>query len=116
MLDLHGSSSNVIWTKLNETLTAGSNVIQLIEPVDWQPNDQIIIGATSFNVQQSETFVVDSISNDSMTIILSTYAQYDHLVYAETLPSGETYQIAAPVGIISHNVKIIGGKYLNYFY
>jgi len=111
MLDIHGAPHNVIWTKLNQTLNAGSNTIQLVEPVDWEINDMIIIGSTSFNVRQSETFVIASISNDSLTITLESNAQYDHLVYSETLPSGQIYEIAAPVGLISHNVKIIGAEY-----
>ena len=113
MLDIHGAPQIAVWTTLNQTLTAGSNTVHLIEPVSWQVNDTIVIGSTSFDAQQSETFIIASVSNDSLTITLQTNAQYDHIYYTETLPSGQIYQIAAPVGLISHNVKIIGGEYPN---
>ncbi len=110
MLDIHGAPRKVVWTKLNQTLKAGTNTIQLIEPVDWQPNEEIVIGATSFQKLQSERIKIASVSSDKMTITLSANAQFDHLVYSETLPSGQTYYIAAPVGLISRNVKIVGGN------
>ena len=91
MLDIHGAPRKVVWTKLNQTLKAGTNTIQLIEPVDWQPNEEIVIGATSFQKLQSERIKIASVSSDKMTITLSANAQFDHLVYSETLPSGQTY-------------------------
>ena len=115
MLDIHGAPRKLVWTKLNQTLKAGTNIIQLIEPVDWRVNEEIVIGATSFQKTQNERLTIAAVSSDSMTITLSANARFDHLVYSETLPSGQTYHIAAPVGLISRNVKIIGGRQKNLF-
>jgi hypothetical protein len=45
-----------------------------------------------------------------MSLTLTTNARYDHLVFEETLPTGEKYNIAAAVGLLTRNVKIIGSK------
>ncbi len=101
----------MLWTKLNTTLKAGSNIIQLIEPVDWKENELIVVGATSFNPFETENFKIASVSEDGLTVTLTTSALYTHLAYSETLPSGESYEIAAPVGLLTRNVKIIGGNF-----
>lgn len=101
---------NITWTRLNATLKAGSNIVQLSQPVDWKANEEIVIVTTAYDPRQSENFTIATVSSDKLTLTLTTNAQYDHLVFSETLSTGETYRIAAAVGLLSRNVKIIGSK------
>lgn len=111
MLDVHGAPKKVTWTTLAQTLTKGSNIVKLSQPVDWKANDRITITTTTYSQSQSELFDIDSISSDNLTLTLKQNASYNHLVYNETLSNGQEYKIAAAVGLISHNVKFIGQEY-----
>jgi len=51
--------------------------------------------------------------SDNKTITLNSTLKYKHLVFSETLPNGVHYQIAAAVGLLTRNVKLIGGEYPN---
>lgn len=110
-LDIHGKPRNVSWTRLNQTALVGSNNITLIEPVDWQVGEEIIITTTSFIANQSEVMRITSLSSDRRTLTFNQSFQFKHLAFSEKLPSGATYRIAAGVGLLTRNVKIIGGEY-----
>lgn len=110
-MDIHGSPKKVTWTTLAQTLVAGSKSIKLNEPVDWKVNDQIAITTTTYAESQSELLDITAISADNLTLTLKQNAKYTHLAYSETLSNGAQYEIAAGVGLISHNVKIIGEDY-----
>lgn len=110
-LDIHGKPKDVIWTSISETVLKGSYQIKLAQPVDWQPNDEIIITTTSFSPAQSEVLKIDSLSSDNRTLRLKSMISSDHIAYSESLPNGQSYTIAARVGLLTHNVKLIGGEY-----
>ena len=52
-----------------------------------------------------------SISADKLTLTLNTSLLYDHLSFVETLTTGKTVRIAAGVGLLTRNVKVIGAEY-----
>lgn len=110
-LDIHGKPVNISWTRLKDTTKAGSNQIELIEPVDWQIGDQILITTTTYIANHSEVVTIQAISPDRMHLTLNNSLLYDHLAFVEHFPSGTQYQIAAGVGLLTRNVKIIGGEY-----
>jgi len=114
-LDIHGVAKNVSWTYLNETVHVGSNLINLAVPVDWNIGDEIMITTTTYIANQNEIFKINSISNDLKEITLNSSVQYEHIGFSETLfsPNEQTYKIAAAVGVLSRNIKIIGGEYLD---
>ncbi len=113
-LDLHGKPRNISWTRLNQTADIGANSISLYESVDWQIGEQIIITTTSFIANQSEVLTITGVSSDRKTIRFNESLQYRHIAFSEHLPnSGQIYQIAAGVGLLSRNIKITGGFYSN---
>ena len=114
-LDLHGKSRKPVWTTLKESSLQNSSTIQLAEPVDWLPGEIIIIGSTSYHPNQTEIFEIVSKSDDNKILTLNSSLSYDHMAYGETYPNGQSYHIAAPVGLLTRNIKIIGEQYPNQF-
>ena len=105
-MDIHGQPRNVTWTTLNETAYVGVNEIVLSQPVDWQINEKIVISTTSYIATETEVFTIVNISLDRQTLTLNSNLLYDHLCFVEN-----SIQIAAAVGLLTRNVKIIGSEY-----
>ncbi len=110
-LDIHGKPRNVSWTTLNATVFAGSNQIVLEKAVDWQVNEQIVITTTSYVATETEIMTIQAVSSDRRTLTLNGSLLYNHLSFIETLTTGKTVRIAAGVGLLTRNVKIIGAEY-----
>ena len=105
-LDIHGQPRNVSWTTLNKTAYAGQNQLVLKEPVDWKINEQIVISTTSFIATETEVFTILNVSLDRLTLTLDSNLLYDHLCFVEN-----SVTIAAAVGLLSRNVKLVGAEY-----
>ena len=105
-LDIHGQPRNVCWTTLNKTAYAGQSQLVLKEPVDWKVNEQIVVSTTTFIATDTEVFTIVNVSPDRLTLTLDSALQYDHLSFVEN-----SVTIAAAVGLLSRNVKIIGAEY-----
>ena len=114
-LDLHGIPRTPVWTKLNTTAKAGTNNIILIEPVDWKKDEEILLTTTSYSAFETETFKIINVSNDSKIITLNSTLKYDHIVSSEKFPNGKSYSIAAGVALLTRNIKVTGGQYLNQY-
>lgn len=118
-LDLHGRPRHPTWTRLESTAYAGSTNITLELPVDWEIGEEIVITTTSYNANHSETRTIANKSADSRTLWLNSPLTYDHVAFSENLTNETngkgapttTYKIAAGVGLLTRNVKIIGGEY-----
>lgn len=110
-LDLHGAPVAVPWTRLNETAKSGSSQIRLIKPVDWKEGDQILLTTTSYILEHTEIMNITSVSADNMTLNLSENLKYDHLAYSERFDDNTGYEVAAGVGLLSRNIKIIAKEY-----
>ncbi|CAF0814130.1 unnamed protein product, partial [Brachionus calyciflorus] len=110
-LDLHGKPRIPAWTTLANTTNIGSNKLVLSEPVDWEKDELISIGSTSYHPNQTEVFRIVAKSSDNKTLTLNSTVKYDHLAYEESYPNGQFYRIAAPVGLLTRNIKIIGEAY-----
>lgn len=110
-LDLHGQPRNISWTTLNQTAYAGSNTIKLAQAIDWKIGEQILVSTTSFVANQTEILTIANVSQDRLTLYLNSNLKYTHLGYYEYLPSGAQYKIAASVGLLTRNLKIVGGQY-----
>lgn len=75
-----------------------------------------MITTTSYSANESEVFVITDKSADNKTLTLNTSLVYDHLAFGEKLDSRgsiTSYQIAAGVGLLSRNIKVIGSEYAN---
>lgn len=88
-------SQRVSWTRLRATANAGTKVLQLQQPVDWQEGDSVVIASTEIppcptnnNIpppcegfpipDQTEVRVVESVSADGRDVTLKTILQYKH--------------------------------------
>ncbi|XP_075406661.1 fibrocystin-L [Tenrec ecaudatus] len=111
-LDLHGFPRSIYKTKLSETAEAGSRVLSLMESVDWQEGEEIVITTTSYDCQQTETRSIIKILHDHKILILNDTLSYTHLAAEYQLPgTGLSYTLAADVGILSRNIKLVGADY-----
>jgi len=105
-LDLHGVVRNVSWTRLAETAKTGGIDLVLQEAVDWKSGEEIIVTTTSFILEHTEIRRITGISADGKNLTLNETLRFDHLVSSK---SG--YYVAAGVGLLTRNVKIIGAEY-----
>ena len=111
-LDLHGKPRNISWTTLASTSNAGTNKIILENAVDWQVDEEIVITTTTYRHDQTETAKIASVSADKKTLTLKSNLQFDHLFIQKNYSNGySSFKIAAAVGLLSRNIKIIGTEY-----
>ena len=112
-LQLHGLDVGLTWTRLAEDSLAGSNTIVLQDtpdPTYWKAGAEIIIAPTGFEPLESEKMVIDSV--DGNTVTLTESLMYDHLGSEYSLDDGSvSWKIAAEVGLLTRNIKIIGEDY-----
>ncbi|XP_063113704.1 fibrocystin-L isoform X1 [Cavia porcellus] len=111
-LDLHGLPRLIYKTKLSETAEAGSKVLSLMDAVDWQEGDEIVITTTSYDLHQTETRSIVRILHGHKILILNDSLSYNHLAKRYYIPeTGQNYILAADVGLLSRNIKIVGEDY-----
>ncbi|XP_019323389.2 fibrocystin-L isoform X1 [Panthera pardus] len=115
-LDLHGFPRSIYKTKLSETAEAGSKVLSLMDAVDWQEGEEIVITTTSYDFHQTETRSIIKVLHDQKILILNDTLSYTHLAERYHVPgTGQSYTLAADVGILSRNIKIFGEDYPGWF-
>ncbi|XP_036732330.2 LOW QUALITY PROTEIN: fibrocystin-L [Manis pentadactyla] len=115
-LDLHGIPRSIYKTKLSETAEAGSKTLSLMDAVDWQEGEEIVITTTSYDFHQTETRSIIRILHDQKTLILNDTLSYTHLAERYHVPgTGQSYTLAADVGILSRNIKILGDEYPGWY-
>ena len=78
-LDLHGKDKGITWTKLASTANAGSNQLTLVDAVGWEIGDEIVLGPTSYNVWETESFKITAISADNKTLTVNDTLMYKHI-------------------------------------
>ncbi len=74
------SNNNVVGMCQDGTLQPGATQITLSgpAPVDWQPNDFIILTTTDYLVSHSEVLQIKSVASNGLTITLMTGLQFPH--------------------------------------
>lgn len=77
-LDLFGKEVGRTWTQLAQKATVGSSQIVLGEEVQWSAGDDIVIGPTSFDPWQTESFKIVSVASDNITLTLNSSLKYLH--------------------------------------
>ncbi|KAM9050154.1 fibrocystin-L [Megaptera novaeangliae] len=111
-LDLHGIPRSIYKTKLSETAEAGSKVLSLMDAVDWQEGEEIVITTTSYDFHQTEIRSIVKILHDHKILILNDTLSYTHFAERYHVPgTGQSYTLAADVGILNRNIKILGEDY-----
>ncbi|CAF1300760.1 unnamed protein product, partial [Adineta ricciae] len=106
-LDLHGIPRNVSWTRLATTAASNQKNLVLSEPVDWNVGDEIIVTTTDNSLSHTERHQIASISSNRMTITTVNSLSYTHIVIKEVYANGQTVHIAAAVGLLTRNIRVI---------
>jgi hypothetical protein len=109
-LDLHGLPHNVSWTRLNTTASSGQNLILLDKPIDWIVGDEIIVTTTDTNIEHTERHTIANISTDRTIITTVNSLVYTHIVIHNVFPNGNVFHIAAAVGLLTRNVRVINSS------
>lgn len=77
--------------------------------------EQIVITTTSHNANHSEVHVIINKSANNRTLTLNSTLNYTHLAFSESFTTTNnnitSYKIAAAVGLLSRNIKIIASEY-----
>ena len=76
---MFGKDVGVTWTQLSATAAAGANQIVVSEPVGWSAGDDIVIGPTSYNPWETESFRITNVAADQMTLTLNSTLRYKHV-------------------------------------
>ncbi|KAM3858592.1 fibrocystin-L-like [Diretmus argenteus] len=115
-LELYGTPHNVYHTKLASTAPAGSNKLTLVEPVDWQVGDDIVISTTGYSAWETETRQIVAVSANARTLTFNQSLTYTHVGETHSVSGTPmTYTLAADVGLLTRNIKIIGQHYPDLF-
>lgn len=111
VLDIHGRTLNVTWTKLSQTARAGNFTLHLREAVDWEEGGEIVIASTSFSPRENEHMEIASIApaedGNGCILTLTTPLRYDHVSVQQVI-AGRTVDTSAEVGYLTRNVVVRG--------
>jgi cell migration-inducing and hyaluronan-binding protein len=107
-IELHGRAKTS-WVKLAATAKAGATTIQVDRPVNWKPNDKIVLASTDFDMNQAEERVVKAVNGQ--TITLGAPLAYLHWGAKHAYSHGaKTFELdeRGEVGLMSRNIVIRG--------
>ena len=110
-IDLHGLDRQVSWTNLDITAAAGSISLTLVREVDWQAGEKIMVTSTSFEREEAEYAIIDSVSKLSgkTTLILTAPLAYEHYAALQSYGS-DSVEIRAEVALMQRNVIFQGDE------
>lgn len=107
LLQLFGKPHSVHWTRLESTLVNGSSSISLVDAVDWKVGDEIAITTTTYVPEQTEKFIITSISTDMKVLTLDRPATYIHSASRITVGNYHA-TMSAKVALLTRNIRIEG--------
>ncbi|XP_042290990.1 PKHD1 like 1, tandem duplicate 1 [Thunnus maccoyii] len=111
-LELYGQPHNVYHTKLAATADAGSNSLRLTQSVDWKVGDEVVISTTSYNASETEKRKITAVSSDGLVLTLDQPLAHTHIGETHSVSGTSlSYTLAADVGLLTRNIKIIGQEY-----
>ena len=108
-IDIHGKPLNVTWTRLGETAQAGSSMVTLQDPVDWEVGGKIVIASTSFSQRENEELTITGIDESRTTLTVSPPLQYEHIAVTQTI-AGRIIDTRAEVGYLTRNIVVRGNR------
>ena len=97
-LNLHGDRTNT-WTKLANTVPAGSTSIEVLNAAGWRVGDEIVLASTDFDPRQAERRTISAIRGNSIT--LDKKLDYMHFgkITFDVDERGE-------VGLLTRNIRL----------
>lgn len=111
-LKLFGDDRKAGWQKISTTAQAGANSIVAENSVagKWQSGDSIVIGPTSYDLEETETAKIVSISADGRTITLDRNLRFSHWGTIQQF-SGKNGSVAldqrAEIANLNRNIRIM---------
>jgi hypothetical protein len=106
-----GRPRAVTWTRLASTAAVGSTSIVVNGAVDWRVGESIVISPTEYDASQLETVVISKVTavagGDSL-VEFAPALRYLHSVADIRSVTRGTGVLAATVGLLDRNVKILG--------
>jgi cell migration-inducing and hyaluronan-binding protein len=111
VLDLHGIPRDSTWKFMRkDPVVPGDNRFKVVNAADWNPNDQIVIASTDFDMRQAEVHSIQAmlIMPGFDQIQLQTPVVNQHWagrVGSSIAGYPDVYE-RAEVGLLTHNVKI----------
>jgi len=100
-LELHGRPK-VSWKRLAAPASAGDLVLHVDSAVDWSFGEELVVGSTSADREESEVVKVAAV--EGSTITLQSPLAHAH----EGRFRGPGVALNAPVGLRSHNIVVRG--------
>ncbi|XP_068603731.1 PKHD1 like 1, tandem duplicate 1 [Brachionichthys hirsutus] len=111
-LELYGQPHNVYHAKLAATAPARSNTLTLAKSVDWTVGDEVVVSTTSYNAWETEKRQITDVSGDGRILTLNLPLAHTHIGETHSVPGTVfTYTLAADVGLLTRNIKVIGQEY-----
>uniref|UniRef100_A0A8C5H567 Fibrocystin-L-like n=1 Tax=Gouania willdenowi TaxID=441366 RepID=A0A8C5H567_GOUWI len=110
-LELFGLPPTVYHTKLGATAAAGSHSLSLREAVDWKVGDEVVISTTSYDPWETEKRKIANVSEDGLVLTLDQPLTHTHIGETHSVSGTSSYTLAADVGHVTRNIKIIGVEY-----
>ncbi len=109
ILDLHGAHEGPTWTQLAQNADAGENApLQLLEPVSWQPGDDLLI-ATTAGTYDFDRLTIDHV--DGAEVWTTQALQHPHLsttARPDLDPDGIGVPLRAEVASLTRKIEIVG--------
>ena len=87
-------------------MQAGNYSITLEKSVDWQIGDEFVITTTDTSISHTERHRIAAITNNRL-IRTTKPLSYTHQVIRRSFPNGSSVYIAAAVGLLTRNIRII---------
>ena len=106
LMDLHGSPQDITWTRLSVPAYATATSLVVRDAINWNVGDEIIVTTTDRDIDHTERRRIVRIENQTV-IYMDTPLLYNHAVIQRTFPSGRHIDIAAAVGLLTRNIRII---------
>jgi hypothetical protein len=101
IIDMHGITRDITWTRLSQTAHAGDVSITLIEVTDWAIGEKIVIAGTNFDNDQAETRIISAVDGATLTFeepLLHTHISLNPEYGGVELP------MRAEVGLLTRNI------------
>ena len=106
-IDIHGKPLTKTWTRLAETAQAGSTVLRLLDPVDWEVGGKIVVASTSFSQRENEELTIAEVMEGGTALRLHTALEYDHISVVQMI-DGREIATRAEVGYLTRNIVVRG--------
>jgi hypothetical protein len=109
VLDVHGRPRARVWTTLNVTARAGTDILVMSENVDWEVGETLVVSSSSTNYDEAEEVVVAEVLGPR-TLRVASPLSYTHETswYPADQFGHSDVDMRCEVGLMTRNIKIRG--------